>query len=202
MAERIPSLKSSDKLIYWGGGIWNWFDPLTVIKAVEILSQKRSDIKLLFLGTRHPNPNIAMEAMCQKAVEYAKNKGLIDRYVFFYFGWTPYEERVNFLARADIGVSAHFDILETRFSFRTRVLDYLWAGIPIVTTRGDAMAELVEKHKLGSVIDYEDSKGMAAALEKLGDDTKLRQQIKKNTAKTKQLFYWDRICDKIASIIK
>jgi len=202
VAGRLPAIKPSDKLVYWGGGIWNWFDPLTVIKAIEILSRKRSDIKLLFLGTRHPNPNIAMEAMCQKAVEYAKKKGLMDRYVFFNFGWTPFEERVNFLARADIGVSAHFDILETRFSFRTRVLDYLWAGIPIVTTRGDAMANLVEKHKLGAVIDYEDSRGMAAALEKMADDSSLRRKIKVNISKIKPLFCWDLICDRIAPIIK
>ena len=37
----------------------------------------------------------------------------------------------------------HLDHVETAFSFRTRVLDYLWASLPVVTTAGDAMAMLV-----------------------------------------------------------
>jgi hypothetical protein len=36
-----------------------------------------------------------------------------------------------------IGVSAHPAHLETRFAFRTRMLDYLWAGLPIVSTEGE-----------------------------------------------------------------
>jgi hypothetical protein len=38
------------------------------------------------------------------------------------------------LREADIGVSLHREDVETRYSFRTRVLDYLWAGLPIITT--------------------------------------------------------------------
>ena len=59
----------------------------------------------------------------------------LDHTVFFNDGWVPYAERGAWLAEADIGVSAHFDDIETRFAFRTRLLDYLWAGLPIVTTR-------------------------------------------------------------------
>lgn len=201
-ARQFPSLRPTDKLVYWGGGIWNWFDPLTVIKAIEKLSRKRSDIKLLFLGTRHPNPNIAMETMCLKAVDYAKKHNLIDRFVYFNFGWVPYEQRVNYLSRANIGVSAHFDNLETRYSFRTRVLDYLWAGIPIITTQGDAMAKLVSRHKLGEVVGYEDVSGMAKVIERLADNKALSSQIKANISRVKPKFYWDKICGDIANIIE
>ena len=39
----------------------------------------------------------------------------------------------------------HHDHLEARFSFRTRVLDHFWAGLPSVLTSGDAMGELVAR---------------------------------------------------------
>jgi hypothetical protein len=42
-----------------------------------------------------------------------------------------------------VGVSTHRDHLETRLSFRTRMLDYIWAGLPIVCTDGDHFASLV-----------------------------------------------------------
>ena len=31
---------------------------------------------------------------------------------------------------ATLGVTMHFDSAETRFAFRTRALDYLWAACP------------------------------------------------------------------------
>lgn len=47
---------------------------------------------------------------------------------------------------ADAGVSTHMSHVETTFSFRTRILDYLWAGRPpMVVTEGDSFAELVER---------------------------------------------------------
>ena len=54
----------------------------------------------------------------------------------------PYERARRYLLEADVGVSAHFDDLETRFAFRTRLLDCFWAGLPVVTTRGDSLGEL------------------------------------------------------------
>ena len=62
-------------------------------------------------------------------------------------GWVPYAERGAWLAEADLGVSAHHDHLEARYAHRTRVLDTLWAGLPVVATRGDALADLVERER-------------------------------------------------------
>ena len=84
--------------------------------------------------------------MAIKAKELAKELNVLNRIVFFHEEWTAYEDRVNFLLDADIGVSAHFDLPETRFSFRTRLLDYFWARLPVLTTGGDQLAELIESH--------------------------------------------------------
>ena len=53
------------------------------------------------------------------------------------------------------------------FSFRTRVLDYIWAGLPMVVTRGDAASEWVEQYGLGAVVDYRDVDGVVAAIDRL-----------------------------------
>ena len=140
----VPGIEPGDRVLLWGGGIWNWFDPMTPIRAVGRLAERRGDVKLYFLGVQHPNPETEAMTMADQAVRLAEELGLLDRSVFFNFGWVPYEERADFLLEADLGVSAHEDNVETRFAFRTRMLDYLWAGLPIVTTQGDVLAELVE----------------------------------------------------------
>jgi glycosyltransferase involved in cell wall biosynthesis len=49
------NIGAKDKVIIWGGGIWNWFDPLTLIEAMNIIKKSRKDIKLFFMGIGHPN---------------------------------------------------------------------------------------------------------------------------------------------------
>ena len=67
----LPGIGPADRLLLWGGGIWNWFDPLTVIRAVGRLSEGRSDVKLLFLGLKHPSSAVAEMTMADQAVALA-----------------------------------------------------------------------------------------------------------------------------------
>jgi hypothetical protein len=55
-----------------------------------------------------------------------------------------YAKRADYLLEADLGVSTHYDHVETAYSFRTRILDYLWAGLPILATEGDSLSRLVK----------------------------------------------------------
>ena len=112
-------------------------------------------------------------AMAGEAVALAEELGLRDRVVFFNFGWVPYAERGRYLLDADVAVSAHFDDVETRFAFRTRLLDCLWAGPPVVTTRGDSLGDLVVVKAPGSAVDFGDLEGWVDTLERLLDDAPL-----------------------------
>ena len=158
-----PGIAPTDRVLLWAGGIYDWLDPLTLIRAMERVAARRTDVKLLFLGIHHPNPEVEPMAMAGQAVALSQELGLYNRYVFFN-DWTPYQERQNYLLEADLGVSLHLAHLETRFSFRTRLLDHLWAGLPTIVTRGDVLAELIARHHLGWVVDYEDVEGVAAAI--------------------------------------
>ena len=56
----------------------------------------------------------------------------------------PYSERGTWLLDADCVLSTHLDHLEASFSFRTRLLDCFWAGVPAVCTGGDELSELIQ----------------------------------------------------------
>ena len=177
----VDGIATTDKVIIWGGGIYNWFDPITLIEAVHRLAQRRPDLRLFFLGVSHPNPNVPEMEMSFRARELAIELDLLDRVVFFNEGWVPYEERADFLLDADLGVSTHFDHLETAFSFRTRMLDYLWAGLPIVSTDGDTFASIVRNEELGRVVPPEDTDALVIALEQClygdGESDRLRANV-------------------------
>jgi glycosyltransferase involved in cell wall biosynthesis len=196
----VPGIGEDDKLLLWNGGVWNWFDPLTVIRAVARLG--RDDVKLYFLGTKHPNPGVPAMAMTARAVDLAGELGLFDRSVFFNFGWVPYDERGAYLLEADVGVSAHFDELETRFAFRTRLLDCFWASLPVVTTDGDTLADLVRERGLGHVVAVEDVDGWVQALRALLDDEGARERVERNVADVRRELEWPRAIEPLVRLIE
>ncbi|WP_350347318.1 glycosyltransferase [Agromyces sp. G08B096] len=178
----VPGIGADDTVVLWGGGIYNWFDPITLIHAIDRLAPRHPDLRLFFLGVSHPNPNVPEMEVSMRTRELAAELGLADRVVFFNEGWVPYAERADFLLDADLGVSTHFDHLETAFSFRTRILDYLWAGLPIVATDGDTFASIIREHQLGRVVPPEDVDALADALERSlygdGEAERLRANVR------------------------
>jgi GT2 family glycosyltransferase/glycosyltransferase involved in cell wall biosynthesis len=158
-----PGIGPEDKVILWGGGLWDWLDPLTVIEAMPLILRYIPEARLFFMGTRHPNPEVPPSRMAMRAIERASELDLKDRAIFFN-DWTPYLERVNYLLEADVGVSLHEDHIETRFSVRTRLMDYLWARLPMVVSGGDVLGELVEDHGLGRLVAAGDVTAVAEAV--------------------------------------
>lgn len=195
-------LKETDKIVLWGGGIWDWFDPLTLIRAIDLICKKRSDVHLVFMGVKAPtDSDIELMTMPAKAIKLAKDLNLLDRHVFFNHGWVPYEQRTSFLMEADIGVSTHYDHLETRYSFRTRLLDYIWAGLPIINTEGDSFSRLIEQKKIGLTVPYKDVDSLAEAILKLIDQPAVSALMKKNLAQVSQDFYWDKLLEPLEAMI-
>ena len=161
-----PGIGEGDYLLLWSGGLWDWLDPLTLIRAVGQLSPRYPALKLYFMGTRHPNPLVTGMSMPEKAIQLSQELHLFEKNVFF-GDWARYEERGNYLAEADLAVVSHPGHIETRFSFRTRVLDCIWAGLPIVTTDGDAMADWVKQENLGLTVPPGQVDAMAQAIESM-----------------------------------
>lgn len=193
---------AKDKVLLWGGGIWNWFDPLTLIKAMEKIVKRQANVKLVFMGIKNPDPSVPEMAMVSKAITLARDLNLLDRSVFFNHGWIPYEERQNFLLDADLGVSMHFDHLETRFSFRTRMLDYMWAKLPIVATEGDSFAELIKQNEIGSVVPPQDEEAIANSILTLLEDESRYEKAKERLEILKKEFEWERTLDPLHPIIE
>tara|TARA_B100000959_G_scaffold286506_1_gene365473 strand:- start:2937 stop:5672 length:2736 start_codon:yes stop_codon:yes gene_type:complete len=191
----LKGIKEDDFVILWGGGIWNWLDPLTPIKAMKVLSAKNPDIKLFFLGAKHPDARMPeyMHRMYDKAITLADDLKLLNKTVFFNDTWTPYNDRVNFLLEADIGISCHFDFIETEYSFRTRLLDYFWANLPIISSTGDSMSEIVEKEWLGITVDPEDSNSLAEGILKLYEDKWFFKRCVKNLNTLSKQYSWDEV---------
>ena len=154
-------LPGVDHVALWGGGLYEWLDPLTLVEAVAI---GPSDVGAVFLAGPHPTPAVGEAPLVERARARADELGLLGRQVAFHDRWVPYAERSRWLLDCAVGVSLHHHHLETEMAFRTRVLDYLWAGLPVVCTEGDVLAELVAARELGVVVPAADPRAVSEAV--------------------------------------
>ncbi len=187
----IEGIAKDDRLLIWGGGLYSWFDPQTLIRAVAALADRGRNVRLFFLGTKHPG--VEEMGIVGESRKLAEELGALDRSVFFNPNWVPYAERQNYLAEAAAGVSTHHVHLETTFSFRTRILDYLWAGLPMVVTEGDGFADLVAVEGLGVVVPGEDQKALEDAIDRVLFDDEFAAACRAAVARVRVQFTWDRV---------
>jgi len=195
LRNKIPEISDNDVLFLWGGVLTNWFDPITLIKAFHEALKENSNIKLYFLSTQHPNPLLPEFDMAREAMEISKELDLTDKSVFFNTEWVDYNKRHLYFEEADVGISIHKTHFETRFAFRTRMLDYIKHQLPIICTEGDYFAELVEKEKLGIVVRSQNREDVKNAILTLASIKNPLKKMSRNVKKMKSRFYWEKVTE-------
>jgi GT2 family glycosyltransferase len=183
-----PSIATDDLVVLWGGGSWDWFDPVGAVEAFAEVVREVPNAKLYFLGFQLASANVKPMRVAEQTRRRVEELGL-DKSVIF-GDWAPYDEREAYLVEADVALSAARDLAETRLSFRTRVLDYLWAGLPIVATTGDVLSDLVVEEKVGLVVPPGDPRALAAAMIRLLTSPALRAECSVNAARVATRFTW------------
>jgi len=187
----MKGITKKDKVLIWTGGIWNWYDAKTLMKAMSRLQKKRPDIKLVFFGTKHPNPDVPAMKEATEAFALARELGLLGKTVFMHEGWVPYPERINYLLEADAAVNTNKDTIESEFSHRTRVLDHILTGLPTVSTAGDFISdEIIRPRELGVVVKPYDVDELYRAILDAVDD-KNNQRIKKHISAVRSEYDWE-----------
>lgn len=198
----LPGIDATSDLLLWTGGLWDWMDPHSLIRAMPRVLELRPTARLVFLAGRHPGSATPMRAPAE-AQALAAELGLLDRAVFFYTEWVPYARRGDFLQEADLLVSLHRPGLESAYAaIRSRFLDHLWAGRASVVSAGDAAADLVTRHELGRTAPPDDPAAVATAILELLVDPAERAACAQRAGTLAANFTWDRVADPIRAFCR
>lgn len=198
----FPAIGKNDFVAIWTGGIWDWFDATTPIKAIaKLRDQGHTNVHLVFFGVRHPNKDVPEMAEARNAIRIAKELGVLDKQVFLLEGWTPYEKRLDYLLSSDVAIYAHKPSIEARYSHRTRVLDHILALLPTIATRGDYLGGLLADKGMGIEVDPENPDLMASTLLCLRDDTALYDSMRQTIKERRSEFTWTRSVEPLVSFI-
>ena len=163
-ASTLP-VRPGESAVLWWGGLWDWMDPLTAIRAIARVRAQGLRAALVLPAANRPGSGPMVIAA--RAEAEARALGLWGSGVVQLPCWVPYAERGALLRSAAVAVSCHRPSLEAELSFRTRLLDCVWAGLPAAATAGDHLSARAEQEGWVRTVPPGDSDALASTLIKL-----------------------------------
>lgn len=189
----LPERQPGERRLLFGG-LYDWYDPWPVLEALERLDRPEWSLLLI----RNPNPEATPQKLFRDVERWCEERGYWQERVKV-LDWIPSARRYDLLRDVDLLVSTHRFSLETRLSLRTRFLDALAAGCPIVTTEGGAMSRLLEQHDAAWLVPPSDAASLAAAFEDVLDDSAAgRERMQGRRDGGQELlrrFAWERVLE-------
>lgn len=162
--EDIAGVPESWSVVLWWGGVWPWLDLETLLEARARLGQ--APVSLVIPVARRPgsaSPGLQLHGLAAAL----RAHGLQPPQVVALERWVPYSERHRILNRASLVAVLHRSGDEAALSFRTRALDAVWAGVPLLITEGGEVSRIASQSGWGGVVPPGDPAAVAAAIELL-----------------------------------
>lgn len=182
-------------LIYIGGltrdrGIFK------ILKIASLLKVKYPRLSILILGKFH---NPAIEVEFHRSVNSYNLNAMI-----YYQEWIPAEKIGLLLKRSRLGLWL-FNPRVKRMSLATplKVLEYLAAGLPVVSIKTPLMKSLIERNELGILSTYR-ARDIAAAITKMLDLPKAHYDAMSKRCEeiSETRFNWETLEPKFFALIK
>ena len=173
------------------GGIYDWYDPILAIEAVAIAKQSMPGITLTF--TRHPNPDSTPQGKAAEAVSFCRDRGY--GHFIRFEPWFPYSQRESFYDRYAAALLTFSASLETDLAMRTRIFDYLWGGLPVLSSSAPGTDEIIRRYAAGTIISSNAPEDFAAELVRILKDRSVYDPMQNGTQAYASDHQWPRLLE-------
>ncbi len=184
-------VKHPPTLIYTGymGG-WDGLD--MVLQALPKVKEEIPDIRTLIIGWTTP----LYETYLKNLVQELK----LDNSVYF-LGLKKYTELPTYLKESDIGLAVFKPIELRKYAFSLKVIEYISAGLPVITTKGLEMEHFVNKYNCGEAVNF-DKDEIAKSIILLFKDKQKYNTYSQNAKRYSKEFDWDILLKKEYDLIE
>ena len=168
------------------GGLYDWYDPEPLLEAFAAVPDPNA--RLLFV--RQP-PGAQAPQRLLAEVEARSRRQDPDRIGFL--DWVPFERRYDMLRDVDALAACHQPGLETELSLRTRFVDALAVGCPVLTTEGGTVPRLLREWDAGLVVPCGDVEALRAGLAELvAGGPEVDARARRGREQAMATFSWER----------
>ena len=164
--------------LLWMSGVYPWYEPLAALEGFRLAALESPDMRLIFAGAANPTA----EGLCRENLvrlhESVREHGLENKVSFL--PWRPLSALNEVYADVCAAICLYRPSIETQVSWRGRVVELLGAGLPVILTGGDDIAEMVRAYNAGLVLGSNDPAVVATAIQTMLTDTGRRARMADN----------------------
>ena len=194
----VPGIGADDPILFFGG-IYDWYDPLLLLAILPALLARFPALRVVF--SANPNPASTPQGTYAEVVAVAREAGWLDRHVFF-VPWGAAENRFALYREATVAAVLHRPRFEAEISMRTRVLDFLAAGLPVVATAGGTMSRLLAEEEMGLVVPEGDGAALTDSLGELLASPALRARFAERGRAWAARHDWEHVLAPLAEFLE
>ena len=195
-------IKKDDFVLLWFGGLYPWFNIRPLLNTIKKLSTENKSFKFVIVGGKNPynnHPDFVKQYDTTRT--FIQDNGLLDSSVHF-VDWVDFSDRINWYQHANAVISINNVGEENIYSWRTRVMDYVWGEVPMLTNGGDPLSDdLIANGAAIKLIDTSEST-LYSAINATVTKPSLIAATKEQLLKQKQQYYWENVVVPIDEKIK
>lgn len=155
-------------VVLWCGGYNTWTDVDTLFRALELVMSQNANVHYVSVGASTYGTPGNVYTRLQEMIENSPY-----RTRFHLLGWRPWSEIKYYYQESDIGLNIDALHYETIYGTRTRLVEMLAMGLPIVTSLGCELSDIIAHNKAGLTFESGDWKSMGQQIIKLATNKAL-----------------------------
>jgi glycosyltransferase involved in cell wall biosynthesis len=169
LTQRMPA---DTFVVLWCGGYNIWTDVDTLFEGLSQAMASEPRIEFLSVGA---GVKVGRNDRYERFQAKIAASPLRER--FHLLGWRPASEVPAYYRRAQVGLNLDAQHYETELGTRTRLVEMMRYGLPVVTTVGCELSTLVEREGLGLTFAIGDATAFARRLVHLAQAPDQRQTM-------------------------
>ena len=160
-------------VVLWCGGYNAWTDVTTLFAGLEYAMSRNDKIQYVSVGA---NTYQAKDDVYTQLLDMIANSSYKDR--FHMMGWRPYGEIINYYQNSDIGINIDSLHYETIYGTRTRIVEMLASSLPVITSQGCELSDLVNNYGAGLLFSSGDWEMLGRHILTLVNDKQYHEQVR------------------------
>jgi glycosyltransferase involved in cell wall biosynthesis len=161
-------IADDDFVLLWCGGYNTWTDVDTLFCGLQSAMQENPRLHYVSVGA---NTYSAPDNVYERFGRLIAASAHADRYHLL--GWRPWSEMADFYRESNAGINIDALHYETIFGTRTRLVEMIAAGLPVVTSLGAELSYLLRDAGAALTFAVGDGSALGAALGRLAADAQL-----------------------------